>query len=197
MPFKSRIRQDIFLSAKDLQRTGLKCRMLFVDADRFFVECDQFLIFMSPRIGSSVIRICKSTDTSLITIIYRRSSDPGHLHNNRFTHNRFIHILVRSFRSQMFHTANVLRRIQRYMPYRSGATIKLTIAQTDIRVPEIVTQAPHAVYIYKGLSRSGNPLNYTRTKNPMAGPYWDETVVAFEGAAMTADLQRYLDRRAK
>ena len=99
--------------------------------------------------------------------------------------------------AQMFHTANVLRRIQRYMPYRSGATIKLTIAQTDIRVPEIVTQAPHAVYIYKGLSRSGNPLNYTRTKNPMAGPYWDETVVAFEGAAMTADLQRYLDRRAK
>ena len=88
--------------------------------------------------------------------------------------------------AQMFH-----------MPYRSGATIKLTIAQTDIRVPEIVTQAPHAVYIYKGLSRSGNPLNYTRTKNPMAGPYWDETVVAFEGAAMTADLQRYLDRRAK
>ena len=39
--------------------------------------------------------------------------------------------------AQMFHTANVLRRIQRYMPYRSGATIKLTIAQTDIRVPEI------------------------------------------------------------
>ena len=38
MPFKSRIRQDIFLSAKNLQRTGLKCRMLFVDADRFFVE---------------------------------------------------------------------------------------------------------------------------------------------------------------
>ena len=37
--------------------------------------------------------------------------------------------------AQMFHTANVLRRIQRYMPYRSGATIKLTIAQTDIRVP--------------------------------------------------------------
>lgn len=99
--------------------------------------------------------------------------------------------------AQMFHTANVLRRIQRYMPFRTGATIKLTIAQTDIRVPEIVTQAPHAVYIYKGLSRSGKPLNYTRTKNPMAGPYWDETVVAFEGEAMAADLQRYLDRRAK
>ena len=98
---------------------------------------------------------------------------------------------------QMFHTANVLRRIQRYMPYRSRWTIKLTIAQTGIRVPEIVTQAPHAVYIYKGLSHSGKPLNYTRTKNPMAGPHWDETVTAMEGEAMTADLQRYLDRRNK
>ena len=28
---------------------------------------------------------------------------------------------------QQFHTANVLRRIQKYMPYRTGATIKLTI----------------------------------------------------------------------
>ena len=53
------------------------------------------------------------------------------------------------------------------------------------------------MYIYRGLSRSGKPLNYTRTKNPMAGPHWDETVVAFEGTAMTADLQRYLNRRAK
>ena len=28
--------------------------------------------------------------------------------------------------TQMFHTKNVLRRIQKYMPYRTGATIKLT-----------------------------------------------------------------------
>lgn len=27
--------------------------------------------------------------------------------------------------AQMFHTKNVLRRIQKYMPYRTGATIKL------------------------------------------------------------------------
>lgn len=43
---------------------------------------------------------------------------------------------------QQFHTANVLRRIQKYMPYRTGATIKLTIAQTDTHVPEIVTDNP-------------------------------------------------------
>ena len=47
--------------------------------------------------------------------------------------------------TQMFHTKNVLRRIQKYMPYRTGATIKLTVAQTDPRVPEIVTEEPQAV----------------------------------------------------
>lgn len=62
--------------------------------------------------------------------------------------------------TQMFHTKNVLRRIQKYMPYRTGATIKLTVAQTDPRVPEIVTEEPQAVYLYNSVSRSGKPLNY-------------------------------------
>ena len=47
--------------------------------------------------------------------------------------------------AQMFHTKNVLRRVQKYMPYRTGATIKLTVAQTDPRVPEIVTEETQAV----------------------------------------------------
>ena len=70
---------------------------------------------------------------------------------------------------QQFHTANVLRRIQKYMPYRTGATIKLTIAQTDTHVPEIVTDNPQARYLYYGMSKSGKSLNYTHTKNPLAG----------------------------
>lgn len=66
--------------------------------------------------------------------------------------------------TQMFHTKNVLRRIQKYMPYRTGATIKLTVAQTDPRVPEIVTEEPQVVYLYNGVSRSGKPLNYAYTE---------------------------------
>ena len=45
---------------------------------------------------------------------------------------------------QMFHTQNVLRRIIKYMPLRSGMTIKVTIAQTDIHKPYIVTNTPYA-----------------------------------------------------
>ena len=86
---------------------------------------------------------------------------------------------------QQFHTANVLRRIQKYMPYRTGATIKLTIAQTDTHVPEIVTDNPQARYLYYGMSKSGKSLN------------WDEAVMAAEGDAMAADLARYMRRMLK
>ena len=82
------------------------------------------------------------------------------------------------------------------MPYRTGATIKLTVAQTDPRVPEIVTEEPQVVYLYNGVSRSGKPLNYTKTKNPLAGGHWDRALVAAEGDALAADLERYIGKRS-
>lgn len=96
---------------------------------------------------------------------------------------------------QRFWTATVLRRIQRYMPYRTGETIKLTIAQTDINKPEIVTDEPQARTLFNGVSKSGRPLNYTRTKNPQAGPRWDKALTAAEMPIMQQELQAYVDRR--
>jgi hypothetical protein len=123
--------------------------------------------------------------------------------------------------AQRFHTANVLKRIKRYMPFRTGMTYKVTVAQTDIKKPEIVTNTPYAKYLFYGKvmvdprtgaagfmtpegwrSRKGckkvatnRDLQYTRSKNPKAGPHWDRTLSACEGKAMAADLQRYINRR--
>ena len=122
---------------------------------------------------------------------------------------------------QRFHTKNVLQRIKRYMPYVSGATYKLTVVQTDINKPEIVTDTPYAQYLFRGKKMidpqinasgfltpegwrsrrgsvkvlTGENLNYNRSKNPAAGPRWDKAVVAAEGDAMVSDLQRYINRR--
>lgn len=122
---------------------------------------------------------------------------------------------------QQFHTANVLRRIVKYMPYLSGMLIKLTIAQTVIRRPEIVTDAPEAQYLFRGKvmvdprngaagfmtpegwrSRKGcvkvrtdRNLKYTKTKNPRAGPRWDVALSTNEGKVMAAELQRYIERK--
>ena len=96
---------------------------------------------------------------------------------------------------QKFWTATVLRRIQKYMPYRTGETIKLTVAQTDINKPEIVTDTPCARKLFYGISDSGKPIKYTKTKNPKAGPRWDKALVAAEMSAMEKELQAYIDRR--
>lgn len=105
---------------------------------------------------------------------------------------------------QAFHTNNVMRRIIKYMPYRTGATIKKTIVDTDINKPYIVTNVPYGKYLYYGKVMVGAPpkqvtdvpLQYTTTKNPKAGPFWDRALVAAEGEALRADLQRYIDRRS-
>ena len=104
---------------------------------------------------------------------------------------------------QKFHTQNVLRRIQRYMPYRTGATIKVMIAQTNISKPEIVLDVPYAKYLFYGKVMVGKApkkvtsidLNYTKTKNPKAGKRWDLALSAAEGNQIAADLQRYIERK--
>lgn len=96
---------------------------------------------------------------------------------------------------QKFWTETVLRRIQKYMPYRTGETIKLTVAQTDTNKPEIVTDEPQARTLFHGLSKSGKPLNYTKTKNQNAGPRWDLALTAAEMPAMEQELQSYIDWR--
>ena len=97
--------------------------------------------------------------------------------------------------AQRYHTQNVLRRIIKYMACRSGITNKITIAQTDISKPEIVTDTPYAYMLFTGISASGKPIKYTKTKHPLAGPRPDKALSAAEGAAMAADLQRFLKRK--
>lgn len=96
----------------------------------------------------------------------------------------------------MFHTKNVRGATKSICPTVQARPFKLTVAQTDPSVPEIVTEEPQAVYLYNGVSRSGKPLNYTRTKNSLAGGHWDRALVAAEGDALAADLERYIGKRS-
>ena len=106
------------------------------------------------------------------------------------------------------------------MPYRTGAlSTKLKyIKGTD----EIVVLAPYAKYQYYGkvmvnsktgkgpafipgvgyryrlgttLKATERNLQYDKTKNPRAGPFWDRALIASEGKAIKADLQLYIGRR--
>lgn len=123
---------------------------------------------------------------------------------------------------QQFHTANVLRRIVRYMPYRTGMTIKLTQAHSPVTRPEINTFTRYARYLHEGkvmvnaatgkgpalipgvgyrfpagaqLTATSRPLTYTKTKNPEAGAYWGRRLMAKEGDIMLEELKGYVRGR--
>jgi hypothetical protein len=102
------------------------------------------------------------------------------------------------------------------MPYKTGALIKLMIAQTDIDTPEIVLTAPQAAFLYHGKvmvdDETGSPwarkghtkhvdegwdIDFNKEKNPMAGPYWDRALVANEGEVLVRELQSYLNYRKR
>ena len=101
---------------------------------------------------------------------------------------------------QKFHTANVNRRIGKYMPHLTGTLeTKLKI----VRGTKIIVLGPYAKYQYHGKVMVGpapkvltdRDLEYTKTFNPQAVPYWDRALVASEGDALVDDVQRYINRR--
>lgn len=92
-------------------------------------------------------------------------------------------------RVQQYATERILFRMRRYMPWLTGETAtQLTIATSPTT---ITVNAPYAQYLYNGVSKSGKPLNYTHTENPLAGPHWDRTLATLEGAAIAQDIENY------
>lgn len=90
---------------------------------------------------------------------------------------------------QRFLTDRVLFRMRRYMPWLTGFTATSLTQATGAAT--ITVSAPYARYLYFGVSASGNPLDYTRTENPLAGPYWDRTLAQNEGAAIAEEATDY------
>lgn len=102
---------------------------------------------------------------------------------------------------QMFVTNTVNRRITRYMPFRSGALatkLKHIKSATEIEV-----LGPYARYQYYGKAMEGpapkvvtdRDLKYDKTKNPLAGPFWDRRMIANEGAQIADEARRYVSGR--
>lgn len=123
---------------------------------------------------------------------------------------------------QMQTTRIINQRITRYMPYRTGA---LSTKSKHIKSPtEIEVISPYARYMYygevmvdpvtraagfkdadgqrksrKGVPkvRSGRPINYDTAKgHPLAGPKWDQRMMAAEGSQIAKEIQAYVNRKA-
>lgn len=122
---------------------------------------------------------------------------------------------------QRFVTETVNRRITRYMPYRTGVlSTKLKFVKSPT---EIEVLGPYARVTYYGkvmvnaktgkgpmnipgvglrfrkgavLKATDRDMEYDKTKNPKAGPYWDRRMMAAEGGQIAAEAQAYVNRKA-
>ena len=119
---------------------------------------------------------------------------------------------------QRFLTLTINRRIGRYMPHVTGA---LETKQKYIASPtSIEVVGPQVKYLYFGkkmrdeagrgpfyikdvgfryhkgakLHPIEEPLEYTRTFNPQAGPFWDRRLLAAEKEEIGEEVSAYANR---
>ena len=124
--------------------------------------------------------------------------------------------LNKTGRAQVFHTQNIMRRMLKYMPMETGQFTKNMVISS---ATTISITAPQAKYLYYGnrmvnsktgkgpryipgvgyrwqkgatLTPTAQPLKYTKTFHPLAGPYWDQRLIANEKTEIVDELKAYI-----
>ena len=93
-------------------------------------------------------------------------------------------------RVQKFFTNTCYKHMDKYVPYRYGDLR----SNVDVQADSIIYESPYAHYQYKGISKSGKPLNY---KTPGTGSYWDKRMVSAEMEQVVQEVQDYINRGGK
>lgn len=118
---------------------------------------------------------------------------------------------------QMFVTSEISRLMEQYMPFVTGAFIKGKRISNPTTIDVV---GPQAGYLYYGnkmvnaktgkgpmlipdvgfryksgtvLKPTNIPLNYDKTKNPKAGPYWDKRMMAEKESMIVRETERYVE----
>ena len=88
---------------------------------------------------------------------------------------------------QKFFTNSCRKHMDKYVPKDEGNLRTNVSVQPD----SITYESPYANYQYKGISKSGKPLNY---KTPGTGSYWDKRMVSAEMQDVVKEVQDYFNK---
>ena len=91
-------------------------------------------------------------------------------------------------------TQDVYANLTDFMPKVTGKLISNTRIKSPTRIR---VEGVQARFLFFGLTRKGEPVNYTLSANPNAGPHWDRRMVAARGKAIVAGLNRYVKRKGR
>lgn len=99
-------------------------------------------------------------------------------------------------RTQQKWTRLVQTHMLKYLPYRAVGSVEAAVnigASDDFT--QIVVRGDYMRYLYEGKVMAGKPkkainkdLKYTKTKNALAGPFWDRRLKQNEMAIMVAEI---------
>lgn len=100
--------------------------------------------------------------------------------------------------AQAFLTATCAKAMDKYVPMDTGTLAETVILNgrltSNVKDKTITYAQKYANYVYKGISKSRNPLNYHTDKHTWAGPYWDKRMISAEGDRVVKDVQKYIER---
>ena len=94
-------------------------------------------------------------------------------------------------RVQKFFTNTCYKHMDKYVPLGETGMLRTNV---DIQADSITYEQPYAHYQYKGISKSGKPLNY---RTPGTGSYWDKRMVSAEIQDVVKEVQDYVNRGGK
>ena len=92
-------------------------------------------------------------------------------------------------RVEKFFTQTVAKKMDKYVPMDEGH-----LRQYKIHGNLIIYDQLYANYQYKGISKSGKKLNYSKDKHPLATSYWDKEMWTAESKDIIRQVQNYIKR---
>lgn len=92
-------------------------------------------------------------------------------------------------RVQNLVTDEVMRNLPDYMPRKNG---RLVASMSKVAPDRIRVSSVYARFLFFGKTSMGKPVNYSRDKNPNAGPHWDRRMIAERGKSITNKVKRMI-----
>lgn len=90
--------------------------------------------------------------------------------------------------TRLFANESLYRHAVPYIPRETGTLMELVeITEKGIRFTQ-----PYAHYQWYGLSKSGNPLHYSKSQHPLATDHWEEQVKLNHYDTIIREIKNYI-----
>lgn len=104
-------------------------------------------------------------------------------------------------RVQKYFTNECAKAMDRYVPFDTGTLAETAVQNGEptqnVKSDTITYETPYAKYVYYGITKNGEEMNYHKDKHKDAGKYWDKRMWSAKGKDIVKSVQKYIDSGVK